>query len=170
MADPAPLIPETAIFKTATQVTPSGEQPAPGLWPPQPLETAPRPSSAKHEVLTVTESPILGYQPLVSGIALNLQPSLKPALPAGETEFYRDNSIAADLRSTYSEEVARFYPTLVATAEDNEAWLDARGKENPTHRKLGMTVREEYEDWLSARLLARAAQNNASQDRPAAAR
>jgi hypothetical protein len=135
---PAPLIPESAIFKTAVQI----------------------PSPANHEVLTVTESPIVGYQPLVSGISLNLQPSLKPAQPAGGPEFYRDDSIATGLRQTYSEDVARFYPTLVATAEDNEAWLDARGKENPTHRKLGMSVREEYEEWLTARLLARAAQNH----------
>jgi hypothetical protein len=171
----APIIPESAIFKTAIQVTdsatasvPPPTQPAPSSVQPQPAEGATQPATAIREVLTVTESPILGYRSLVSGIALNLQPSLKPTWPGREPELYRDNSIAADLRQTYSEDVAKFYPTLVATAEDNEAWLDARGKENPTHRKLGMSVREEYEEWLTARLLARAAQNAASQASPIA--
>jgi hypothetical protein len=162
-AAPAPLIPESAIFKTAVQIT----QPASNSLQPQLAEGAPRAAATKHESLTVMESPILGYQPVVSGISLNLQPSLKPARDASETELCRDNSIAEELRQSYSEDVARFYPTLVATAEDNEAWLDARGKENPTHRKLGMTVREEYEEWLTARLLARAARTAAFQNSPA---
>jgi hypothetical protein len=130
-------------------------QPAGARWPIKP----------RNQVLTVTESPI-GYQPVVSGIPLNLQSSMNPAGPPQQPELYRDNSIAKELRRTYPEDVARIYPILVATAEDNEAWLDARGTENPTHRKLGLSVREEYEEWLEARVVARAEQDPAPQRSP----
>jgi hypothetical protein len=103
-----------------------------------------RPGSAKN-----------GYQPMVSGIALKLQPLAAPPQPAPEPELYRDNSIAEGLRQKHSEEAARLNPILAATPEDHEEWLRSRRVENPTHRKLGLTVREEYEQWLLARAEAR---------------
>ncbi len=175
-ASPAPVNPERAVPEPAM----AGTQPAaPGVQPPaQPAAgfvqsrlagPGPRSNTAIHEVLTVTESPDPAYKPVVSGIGLDWPPAAHSPRRATEPEFWRDNSIAAELRRTYSEEVARFYPSLVASAEDNEAWIDARGKENPTHRKPGLTVREEYEEWLTARLLARAEQDAASQDGPVSA-
>jgi hypothetical protein len=38
-----------------------------------------------------------------------------------------------------------------ATAEDHEAWLKHLSTRNPLSRKPGMTVQEEYEQWLLAR-------------------
>jgi len=55
-------------------------------------------------------------------------------------------------------------PVLAATAEDNEAWLFARRMENPTHRKPGMSVREEYHEWLKARIYSRAPIEAAAQE------
>jgi hypothetical protein len=163
-------IPEPPV--EAPQPAASSAQPAPGTAPnsaqTQPAKGAVQPAKAIRPVLTVTELPIGAYQPAVPGVELDWETSLtrKPApLPV----LCRDNSIAEDLRRKYPEEVAKIYPILVATAEDNEAWLEARGLENPTHRKVGMTVREEYEEWLEARVLSRAADDAASQEGPVAA-
>jgi len=166
-----PAIPESAIEApqpAASSVQPATE-PSPSSAQTQPANGSPQPTTAGRQVLTVTESPMSAYQPLVSGIALELQPSMNPARPSPEPQLYRDNSIAEDLRRKYSEDVARIYPILVATAEDNEAWLRARGTDNPTHRKLGISVRDEYEQWLEARVQARAARNATSQATPVGA-
>ncbi len=164
--EPAFPGPEIAATHPAAPGVQSPAQPAPDFVQSGLAGPGPRSHTAVHEVLTVTESPVSDYRPTVSGISLAWPPP--PKRPAPAPEFWRDNSIAAELRRTYSEEVARFYPSLVATAEDNEAWIDARGKENPTHRKVGLSVREEYEDWLTARLLSRAGQEEASENSPAA--
>jgi len=157
-----PAIAEAAIAAAQPGSDPKPAEPAPNYPQSGVAETAPRSSTAIHEVLTVTESPDdPNYRPTVPGIGLDWPPKANP-LRHAPVQLWRDNSIAAELRRTYSEEAARFYPSLVATAEDNEAWIDARGKENPTHRKVGSTVREEYEDWLSARLLARAPEDGAA--------
>ena len=49
-------------------------------------------------------------------------------------------------------------PLLSASAEDHEAWLRERASGNPTHRKPGMSVKQEYEAWLRARYRARGAE------------
>jgi uncharacterized short protein YbdD (DUF466 family) len=45
----------------------------------------------------------------------------------------------------------------VVTAEDYEAWLCHLKKRNPLARKPGMTMKDEYEQWMAARFKARAA-------------
>ncbi|MGB6686205.1 MAG: hypothetical protein WBE76_00010 [Terracidiphilus sp.] len=171
LLQPEAAIPEPPIEvpqPAASSLQPATE-PAPNFVQTQPAKGAAQPAKAIRQVLTVTELPISAYQPFASGVGLDLQTSMDRTRPAQLPVLCRDNSIAEDLRRRYPEDVARIYPILVATAEDNEAWLDARGKEDPTHRKLGMTVREEYEEWLEARVLARAAQNATSQGSPAPA-
>ena len=49
-------------------------------------------------------------------------------------------------------------PLLSATAQDHEDWLRERSMRNPTDRRPGMTVREEYEQWLKVRFRSRAGQ------------
>lgn len=162
---PATETPGPAITaaQSAAASDPMPAEPAPNFPQSGLAEAGPRANTAVHEVLTVTESPDdPNYSPTVPGIGLDWPPRAK-SLRHAPVQLWRDNSIAAELRRTYSEEAARFYPSLVATAEDNEAWIDARGKENPTHRKVGSTVREEYEDWLSARLLSRVPEDGATE-------
>lgn len=81
------------------------------------------------------------------------QPEANSAKP--KIQYFRDTSIAESLRFKLTEEEIRSNPILAATAEDHEEWLEERGTFNPTHRKIGMTVREEYEQWLMDRTLAR---------------
>jgi len=50
-------------------------------------------------------------------------------------------------------------PILNATAQDHEEWLRYCSTRNPTDRKAGMTVKEEYERWLLARFRVRAAES-----------
>lgn len=51
----------------------------------------------------------------------------------------------------------RVDPLLTATAQDHEDWLRYCSTRNPTDRRPGITVREEYEQWLMARFRMRAA-------------
>lgn len=169
LVQPEAAIPEPpGGVPQSSKVQPAME-PAPNLAQAQPARGAAQPARAIRQVLTVTESPIGPYQPVVSDVGLEWQTSLNRPRPAPPPELCRDQSISEDLRRKYPEEVARVYPILVATAEDNEAWLEARGLENPTHRKLGVSVREEYEEWLEARVLARMARGGALEDARAAA-
>ena len=69
-----------------------------------------------------------------------------------------DNSIAKSIRRKPAAGEADTAPILQATAQDHEDWLRERARSNPTDRKPGVTVREEYEQWLKARFKARAAQ------------
>jgi hypothetical protein len=39
-----------------------------------------------------------------------------------------------------------------ATREDYEAWLSYVAKRNPSSVKLGMTLKDEYEEWMVARV------------------
>jgi len=95
------------------------------------------------------------YRPMVQGVVVEMQPARKPV--QSESEFLRDNSIAESIRQKHPDELTRLNPILAATAEDHEEWLKLRGTQDPTHRKIGVTVREEYEQWLTERALARAA-------------
>lgn len=47
---------------------------------------------------------------------------------------------------------------LEATGEDNEDWLRHLATRNPTHRKAGSSVSEEYRLWLGARAQAKSAE------------
>jgi hypothetical protein len=94
------------------------------------------------------------YEPLLPGVVLAPLPAKKDQ---SEPVFLRDNSIAESIRQRHSDDLARLRPILAATSEDHEEWLKERGTHNPTHRKVGMSVREEYEQWLMARALARSA-------------
>jgi len=44
-----------------------------------------------------------------------------------------------------------------ATAEDHEAWLNHLATRNPLSRKPGMSIKDEYEEWLAARAKKRSA-------------
>jgi hypothetical protein len=164
--EPAKSAPKPAKARGRTHAVPANGSPRPdasGDLPrtltaasfaqPEPAMNAPEPTTASHQARP--ESAKNGYQPMVSGIALKLEPLVAPPQPAPEPELYRDNSIAAGLRQKHSDEAARLNPILAATPEDHEEWLRLRRVENPTHRKLGLTVREEYEQWLLARAEAR---------------
>jgi hypothetical protein len=109
--------------------------------PPIPATAQPLPGAAAQPV------------PAAPGIAAELRPLVET--PQEAPVFLRDNSIAESIRQKPPEELARLYPILSATSEDHEEWLKERGSRNPTHRKLGLTVREEYEHWLMARAAAR---------------
>lgn len=95
-------------------------------------------------------------------------PEAVPAASSSFSEFvpFRDNSIAEGIRQKHSEHLTRLKPILSATAEDNEEWLKHRGTQNPTHRKIGLSVREEYEQWLIARAEARAAKESPNTPAP----
>jgi hypothetical protein len=137
----------------------AGPEPAIKEW--QPASGSPQTTTAG--AATHRESAIHGYQPMVSGVALAAESPMSPATPAPEPELCRDSSIAESLRQSPSEAIIRHNPILAATAEDNEEWLRLRRLRNPTHRKLGVSVRDEYEQWLRARIRARIAAGETSQ-------
>jgi hypothetical protein len=58
-------------------------------------------------------------------------------------------------------------PILTATGEDHEDWLRHLARRNPTHRRAGSSISEEYHDWLLARSKARAADEAAGLPRHA---
>jgi len=137
----AVIAPESAPAKNPVPAQPEilAAQPAAAAEPPEP-DLAAR-----------------NFKPLVADAALMTQ--VRKKSPKSEPEFYRDTSIAESLRKTPSDPMSLQNPVLSATAEDHEEWLKERGTQNPTHRVVGMTVREEYEQWLMGRALARAAQD-----------
>jgi len=49
-----------------------------------------------------------------------------------------------------------------ATGEDHEEWLRYLASRNPTHRRAGSSMSEEYEQWLRARFKTRAAEQAAA--------
>ncbi|MGB6689571.1 MAG: hypothetical protein WBE76_17185 [Terracidiphilus sp.] len=50
---------------------------------------------------------------------------------------------------------------LTATGEDNEEWLRHLASRNPTHRRAGSSINEEYQAWLLKRAKSRATQQGA---------
>ena len=96
------------------------------------------------------------YEPVVDGLDLAGTSASKP--DKADPEFYHDDSVAAGIRQKHDAHLTRLMPILAATAEDHEEWLKERGTKNPTHRKPGMSVREEYEAWLISRAQARIGQ------------
>jgi hypothetical protein len=145
-------------------------QPAPGSLQPQPNQRSEQthpangsPQTAAAGLAAQREPATVSYQPMVSGVPLALEIPMNPSSPAPEPELSRDNSIAEGLRQSPSEAIIRHNPILAATAEDNEEWLRLRRLRNPTHRKLGVSVRDEYEQWLRARIRARIAAGETAQ-------
>jgi hypothetical protein len=47
--------------------------------------------------------------------------------------------------------------TPTVSAEDYDAWLCHLAKRNPLSRKPGMTMKDEYEQWMAARFKSQAA-------------
>jgi hypothetical protein len=128
-----------------------------GLYQPPPPSTpilaAPFAASS---TLAAQSSAIPTYQPLV-----NLsQPVVEADLPRA-APVKAETAIAQSVRRKPTVEAAKVTPILNATAQDHEDWLRERASQNPAHRKLGMTVRQEYEEWLKARYRNRAPQNGA---------
>lgn len=80
------------------------------------------------------------------------QPAVAPA-PAPRKDF----SMAGLLgRKPVVEATPQVNPISTATGEDHEAWLRYLSTRNPTHRKAGLTMAEEYREWLLARARTRA--------------
>jgi hypothetical protein len=50
-----------------------------------------------------------------------------------------------------------------ATGQDHEDWLRYLASRNPTHRRAGISMSQEYEQWLRARIKNRTAQQAAAQ-------
>ena len=142
---PGQLFAEAHPVMAAAPVTESAisASPAPAV---SALQQSPVVAQPQHEAATQAA-------PISPGLAAELRPLVET--PHEKPVFLRDNSIAESIRQKPPEELARLYPILSATAEDHEEWLKERGSRNPTHRKLGLTVREEYEHWLMARAAAR---------------
>ena len=46
-------------------------------------------------------------------------------------------------------------PLMTTTADDHEAWLRYLATRNPTHRKLHLSINDEYDEWVRARVQAR---------------
>ena len=51
--------------------------------------------------------------------------------------------------------VAAARAIATATGEDNEAWIHYLSHRNPKLRKPGMTIKEEYEQWMVERVKSR---------------
>jgi hypothetical protein len=140
-------------------------QPIENSRPPQPAIIAPQiaavypaqnGASSNGSPSNANGSASNGRQPAVSGVVVGLAHPTEPQGPP--SMLFRDNTIAESIRHRHSDDLTRLNPILGATAEDHEEWLKERGTQNPTHRKIGVTVREEYEQWLLARALARSEQ------------
>lgn len=84
------------------------------------------------------------------------------------TAFRQDTSISDSIRRKPAENEVCTNPIASATGEDHEAWLHYLSTRNPTHRKAGLSMADEYRDWLLVRFKARASQSATSQ--PAIAR
>jgi hypothetical protein len=78
--------------------------------------------------------------------------------PNSRQVLIEDTSISETLRRKSTDDDPKAPAILSATAQDHEDWLRERARGNPTHRRPGVSVREEYEQWLKVRFKARAAQ------------
>jgi hypothetical protein len=108
---------------------------------------------ARHEILPAEPQRIPAERSFAP-VSLPAEAEIVDPFPS-EPILLRDNSIADSLRPKHSEQILRLNPILAATAEDNEDWIKERGVQNPTHRKIGLSVKEEYEEWLAARVQTR---------------
>lgn len=128
----------------------------------------PKPQADVIAAPTVTQP---NYQPIANPVPPQAPtPAVVPAVPViaqskravsdpgSKTVLMEDTSIADSIRRKPAQDEADAAPIMNATAQDHEDWLRERARQNPTHRKPGMSVKEEYEHWLMARFKARASQ------------
>jgi len=104
---------------------------------------------------------VLGSQaaPSTPQPAINTVPASRTVSdPNSKQVLMEDTSISDNLRRRSTDHDQNAAPILNATAQDHEDWLRERARGNPTHRRPGMSVREEYEQWLKVRFKARGAQ------------
>jgi hypothetical protein len=73
---------------------------------------------------------------------------------SNRTEIHENR--AAEAQSSESNNLI-----LTATGEDNEEWLRHLATRNPTHRKAGSSINEEYQAWLLKRAKCRATEQGA---------
>lgn len=81
-----------------------------------------------------------------------LQPAAVSA-PAPRKEFSMAGLLGRKPVQTATPQVN---PISTATGEDHEAWLRYLATRNPTHRKAGLSMADEYREWLLARARTRA--------------
>jgi len=75
--------------------------------------------------------------------------SIKTSAPLTDTSLTGRPQIS-DIRFTPAAA-----PLLTTTADDHEAWLRYLATRNPTHRKLHLSINDEYDEWVRARVQAR---------------
>jgi hypothetical protein len=122
--------------------------------------TAPTSEIPQYQSLTgvaLPQSPAAAAQPQPAAAAPEIRRAVR--IPGSKQVLVEDTSIAAGLRRKPVQQEEKSSPILDATAEDHEAWLRERASGNPTHRRPGVSVKQEYEEWLKARFKARAAQS-----------
>jgi hypothetical protein len=140
--------------------------PQPAAAAPQSVATAPQPAAVPSPAAAPAPRPAVpAPRPQLAPPVSDRKPAASPNLmefPLEDDgadrapELLRDNSIAESLRNRPPTQAVEMFPILFATAEDHEDWLRERATHDPTHRRVGLTVREEYEQWLVARFKARA--------------
>jgi hypothetical protein len=73
--------------------------------------------------------------------------SANPAKLADEKK--KENPVSAENKAAAARAIA------TATGEDHEAWIQYLAQRDPRLRKPGMSVKDEYEQWLVARVKSR---------------
>lgn len=141
----------STINLAQAQVPKYSPSPAPAVNAAQPAtqlqpatQPAPAPPQANGGPLLPTYAPLVQPVPAESAETVQAGQSKQGGLPA------------TGLRRKPTKEAGRVTPILNASAQDHEDWLRERARMNPTHRKPGITVREEYEEWLKERFRVRA--------------
>lgn len=110
---------------------------------PQLVQTAPG-------IVNPPATEIPKYQPTVS------TPQAQAVAPPAQQMQAPKQEVPDDgKRRRKSDKEPEESPLLAASAEDHEEWLRERARGNPTHRKPGVSVKQEYEAWLRARHQAR---------------
>jgi|HubBroStandDraft_4_1064222.scaffolds.fasta_scaffold142215_1 hypothetical protein len=123
---------------------------------------APQPAANLAMQSSVAAQPVFAapkYEPVMD------IPKHQPAAsgPQRMQVLIRDNSIADTFRRKPTQDGEKDAPLLNATADDHEEFLREISTRNPTHRRPGISVKEEYERWLVARFRTRAAQGSRHQ-------
>lgn len=159
LPDPPPEWAARVLQVLAAAAAASEAKPESGAAHPQPAANgngthaaaAGQPQAADAIAQPQTDARKNVYKQTVAGIELPRHFSLSPDQPKQKPALLRDMEIAEEIRRRYSDEDAMFNPILAASAEDHEEWLLDRATFNPTHRKPGTSVKEQYEEWLRTR-------------------
>lgn len=64
----------------------------------------------------------------------------------------------APVKAAVEAQPAQTSVIATATGQDHEEWLRYLASRNPTHRRAGLSMSQEYEQWLQARMKNRAAE------------